>query len=311
MGNLSGVLSTCLGIRQKETVLIITDDNKLDVAKRIEGAARKLSGEVLTMGMSPRSHHGEEPPRAVGEVMKEVDVIIIPTTMSLSHTDARKDACDAGARVASMPGITREMLSKGGMTADYEKVKDISETLAEDLSKGGKLEIKTDEGTDFFAGITGRMAKSDSGIFTKVGQFGNLPAGEAFIAPLEGLSHGILAIDGSMGGIGRLKNPIKVSVEAGMVMDVQGDGGRLKNTLDKFKNGDNVAEIGIGTNPKAKIIGNVLEDEKVLGTIHVAFGDNHTFGGDTRSDIHLDGIIKKPDIWLDGKIIMEKGRLLI
>jgi len=309
MGNLQDALSTCLGIKKDETVLIVTDHNKLDVAKWIEEAARGLSEEVIVMRMPPRSHHGQEPPKAVSEAMKSADVVLIPTTMSLTHTDARKNACSAGARVASMPGITLEMLTKGGMTADYKKVKEVSDALAERLSKGRKIEIKSPSGTDFSADIQGREALSDSGIFTEKGRFGNLPAGEAFIAPVEGLSHGTLVIDGSMGGIGRVKEPIKVSVEAGEVIDVEGDGGRLTELLEKYENAKNVAEIGIGTNPRARIIGNVLEDEKVMGTVHVAFGDNHTFGGDTRAEIHLDGIIKRPDVWLDGERIMKGGKL--
>jgi leucyl aminopeptidase (aminopeptidase T) len=112
-----------------------------------------------------------------------------------------------------------------------------------------------------------------------------------------------------MGGLGRLKRPITISVEGGQVVHVKGDDGRLLKLLEKYENAKNVAEIGIGTNPKAKIIGNVLEDEKVMGTVHVAFGDNHTFGGDTRAEIHLDGIIKRPDIWLDGERIMKGGKL--
>jgi leucyl aminopeptidase (aminopeptidase T) len=311
MGNLHDVLSTCLGIKQDETVLIVTDDRKQEVARKIEDAVKALSGEVMVMRMVPRSHHTEEPPKAVYQAMKVADVVIMPTTMSLTHTDARKKACESGARVASMPGITLGMLTRGGMTADYEEVREVSNTLAERLSRGRKLEIKTGTGTDFFAGIADRKALSDSGIFTEKGQFGNLPAGEVFIAPVEGLSHGTLVIDGSMGGMGRLKEPIKVSVEAGKVIAVEGEDGRLMELLEKYENAKNVAEVGIGTNPKAKIIGNVLEDEKVLGTVHVAFGDNHTFGGDTRAEIHLDGIIKRPDIWLDGDMVMEDGKLLL
>ncbi len=301
-------LKTNFGIKKGETVLIVTDDNKIDIAKGIERAARKLSDEVLLMKMRPRSRHAEEPPQAVSEAMKSADVVIIPTTMSLTHTDARKAACAAGARVASMPGITEQMFKRGGLTADYGQVKRISERVAKMLTKAREIRIRTRLGCDFTASLLGRKGVADTGILTKKGAFGNLPAGEGFIAPVEGNSQGVLVFDGSFAGIGVLKRPLKITVNGGKAVKIEGDRGKLKKMLSL--DGDNIAEVGIGTNPKAKLIGNVLEDEKVMGTVHVALGDNHNFGGKIRADIHLDGIIKRPDIWLDDTKIMENGRFV-
>jgi leucyl aminopeptidase (aminopeptidase T) len=308
---LRDVFSACLGIKEKETVLIVTDDERLDVAKRIEKAVKGLSDEVILMRMATRDHHAQEPPRSVSSAMKAADVCILSTTMSLTHTDARKDACEAGARCASMPGITMLMLERGGMTADYQRIKVTSKVMADKISDAKEMIIKTEAGTDLWVGLAGRKAKADTGIYTEKGDSGNLPAGEAFIAPVEGLSHGIIVIDGSMGGMGRLRDPISIKIEKGMAVDVKGDEGKLTHLLDKFENARNLAEIGIGTNPKAKVIGNVLEDEKVFGTIHAALGDNHTFGGDTKAEIHLDGVVRRPDIWLDSEKIMQEGKLLI
>ncbi len=301
-------LKTNFGIKKGETVLIVTDDNKIGIAEGIERAARKLSDEVLLMKMRPRSRHAEEPPQAVSEAMKSADVVIIPTTMSLTHTDARKAACAAGARVASMPGITEQMFKRGGHTADYGQVKRISERVAKMLTKAREIRIRTRLGCDFTASLLGRKGVADTGILTKKGAFGNLPAGEGYIAPVEGNSQGVLVFDGSFAGIGVLKRPLKITVNGGKAVKIEGDRGKLKKMLSL--NGDNIAEVGIGTNPKAKLIGNVLEDEKVMGTVHVALGDNHNFGGKIRADIHLDGIIKRPDIWLDDTKIMENGRFV-
>ncbi|MBU2559421.1 aminopeptidase [archaeon] len=297
-------LKASLGIKKGETVLIVTDDGKQKIAQAIETAAKKLSNEVLTLKMAPRSQHAEEPPEAVAEAMKRADVVIIPTTKSLSHTDARTEACKAGARVASMPGVTQQMFRKGGLTADYTKVKSISEGVAKRLTRAKEIRIKTKAGCDFTASLTGRKGLADTGILKKKGDFGNLPAGEGFIAPNEKKSEGVLVFDGSFAGLGVLTKPIKVTITKGKAVKIEGDRGKLKKMLT---NGDNIAEVGIGTNPKAKLIGNVLEDEKVMGTIHVAFGDNHTFGGKIKANVHLDGIIKRPDIYLDGRKIMENG----
>jgi leucyl aminopeptidase (aminopeptidase T) len=300
-------LKASLGIKKGETVLIVTDDGKQRIAQAIERAAKKLSNEVLLLRMAPRSQHAEEPPEAVSEAMKRADVVIIPTTKSLSHTDARKAACKAGARVASMPGITQQMFRRGGLRADYTKVKNISESVAKRLTRAKEIRIKTKAGCDFTARLTGRKGVADTGILKEKGDFGNLPAGEGFIAPREKKSEGTLAFDGSFAGLGVLTKPIKVTIERGKAVKIEGDRGKLKKMLT---NGDNIAEVGIGTNKRAKLIGNVLEDEKVMGTAHVAFGDNHTFGGKIKANVHLDGIIKRPDIYIDNKKIMENGRFV-
>lgn len=281
------VLKTTLGIKKRETVLIVTDDNKVEVASIIERATKSLSDEVLTIKMMPRSRHAEEPPRAVSEAMKVSDVVIMPTTMSLTHTNARKKACEEGARIASMPGITLEMLTKGGMRADYKKVKKISDKLTELLTISNSIKIESSLGTSLTASLKGRKGISDSGIFTEKGAFGNLPAGEGFIAPVESESEGTIVFDGSIAGVGVLDSLVEVSIQDGRVVKVRGDKGKLGRMLRKYKNADHIAEIGIGANPKARIIGNVLEDEKVLGTAHIAFGDNHTFGGNILSLIHI------------------------
>ncbi|MFQ5976190.1 MAG: aminopeptidase, partial [Candidatus Hydrothermarchaeales archaeon] len=128
---------------------------------------------------------------------------------------------------------------------------------------------------------------------------------------LEGGANGKLVFDGSFASLGLLKKPIILEIENGLVSGIQGFmSEELSKTLEKYKNAKNVAEIGIGTNPRAKLIGNVLEDEKVYGTVHIAFGDSHTFGGAVRADIHLDGIITEPNVWLDDEKIIEEGEFL-
>ena len=310
MQELAEIFKTTLGIKREEEVLLITDDGMLEVARLIEGALRELSDEVLVLRMKPRKMHGEEPPRVVAEAMRHADVVLAPTSKSLSHTSARKRACEAGARVATLPGITLEMLTSGGMLADYHEVRRLAEEVAEKLSKAERIRIKTARGTDFEAGLKGRKALADTGILTKKGDFGNLPAGEAFIAPVEGESEGVLVFDGSFGILGKLAEPLRIRIAEGKAVEVEGDEGRISTLFQRYANASNVAEIGIGVNPRAQVMGNVLEDEKAFRTIHVAFGDNHTFGGNTRAEVHLDGVMLNPDVWLDGEKLMEKGKLL-
>lgn len=305
------LLKTCFGIKRDETVLIVTDDHRIEIAREIEKAAKMLSDEVILMKMKSRSHNAEEPPSAIAEAMLHADVVLAPTTMSLTHTDTRKNACDKGVRVATMPGITMEMLKKGGLLADYREVSRNTEIMAKLLTKAKDIQIKSDTGTNFKASLKGRKGMADTGIFRKKGKCGNLPAGEGFIAPVEGSGGGVLVFDGSFASLGVLKRPLTLRIEKGRVKKVKGYGAdKLEKTFREFKHGNNVAEIGIGTNDRAKIIGNVLEDEKVYGTVHIALGDNHTFGGKVKAGIHLDGIITGPDVFLDGEKIIERGKFL-
>lgn len=309
MLKLAEIFKTTLAIERGEEVLLITDDAMLEVASLVEAALRELSDEVLVLKMRPRSMHGEEPPRVVAEAMRSADVVVAPTSKSLSHTSARKRACEAGARVATMPGITLDMLTSGGMLADYREVERLARAVAERLTRAESIRIKTELGTDFKASLRGRRAIADTGIITKPGDFGNLPAGEGFIAPVEGESEGILVFDGSFGMLGKLAQPLKIRVTEGKAVEVEHDGGRIGAIFERYTNAENVAEIGIGVNPSAKVIGNVLEDEKAFRTLHVAFGDNHTFGGRIRAEVHLDGVILNPDVWLDDERFMRGGRI--
>ena len=135
------------------------------------------------------------------------------------------------------------------------------------------------------------------------------------MAPVEGTSNGVFVVDGSMAGLGLIKNAnIKIEVENGYATKITGGkmASKLKQQLDGVgKQARNIAEFGIGTNDSAKLSGILLEDEKVMGTIHIALGNNVSMGGSVNVPIHLDGIIKKPTVYLDGKMIMENGKLFI
>ncbi len=292
----------CFGVKKGESVLIVADTKTpLSIAKALFEAAGNAGCEVMIVTMLPRTRHGEEPPPVIAEAMKKADVVIAPTTFSLTHTQAKIDACKMGARVASMPGITEEMMSSGGMTADYNKVNDIAIRLNEQLENASKIRVTTRIGTDIEFNLEGCKWKMDTGLCKEPGCSGNLPAGELYIAP-EG-ADGVFVVDGSMSMFGILDSPLEFSVKKRYVTGIKGKQAKKLNAIldtvgDKARN---IAEFGIGINPQAKLIGNVLEDEKVGGTIHIALGDNSTFGGDVIAGIHLDGIITKPRLFVDGK----------
>jgi aminopeptidase len=304
----------CMGAKEGESVLVITDENKRNIGTAIWEAAKSLKTEAILLEIKPRSTNGEEPPQAVGKMMGNVDVCLCPTTKSLTHTNARRSACEKGTRISTLPGITEDMMVRC-LNADYHKIAELSNKLKSILDPAKIIRVTSKGGTDITLPKEGRLALADTGIVVNKGEMSNLPAGETFLAPLEGKSNGVVVIDGAMAGIGFLKNvKIKVIVKDGYATEITG--GKEAEALVKLMDphglpGRNVAEFGIGTNYKAKLTGAILEDEKVMGTIHIAFGDNKSMGGIVSVPSDLDGLVKNPTVEVDGKIIMKDGKFVI
>lgn len=307
MGTLSDVLKTCLGIEEGEEVLILCDEKSFKQGLVLEKAARGLSREVILAKFKAREISGNEPPFAVAEMIKAASVIIAPTSFSLTHTQATREASKKGARVASMPGITLKMLKSGALFADYEKINRLAKYYAEELTKGKEIVIKSDNAV-LTASIEGREGYADGGILREKGRVGNLPAGEAFIAPVEESTNGKIVFDASFGRMGRLNEKIWVEIESGIAKETNSK--ELEEVFNAYENSRFLCEIGIGLNERARITGNVLEDEKVLGTVHCAFGNNLKFGGKINAKVHIDGVIKKPTLLIDGKEVIKEGKLL-
>lgn len=292
----------CFGVKRGESVLIVVDTSTpRSIGKSLFDAAKDIGCEVMVITMQPRSRHGEEPPRVVSEAMLNSDVVIAPTTLSLTHTQARINACKAGARIASMPGITENMMSSGGITADCRKLNEIALRWNKRLENVREVRVVTESGTDIVFDIDGCTWMMDTGMCHEKGCSSNLPAGEMYIAPKN--ANGVFVVDGSLSGFGLLNSPLEITVRNRYATSIKGKlADKLKGMLDRIgEKAYNIAELGIGINPEAKLIGNVLEDEKVGGTVHIALGDNSCFGGDVVAGIHLDGIIKKPVLFLDGE----------
>lgn len=307
--SLSKSIQTCLGLGRDETLLLVTDTAMTLVRDELVKALRPISGELIIMTMKPRNNHGEELPLAVSKAMDASDVVIGATSKSMTHTEATRNAVRNGARVASMPGMALDMLTNGGMTADYGLVEKAAQEVAFILTNGERITIRSEAGTDLEALIQGRKGKADTGLLTEKGTYGNLPGGEAFIAPLEDSAEGVIAFDGPIASAGLEHPPILVEIKDGKALRT--DQPELRKIFSTVENACVVAEMGIGVNPKAGVIGNILEDEKALGTAHVAFGNNLNFGGVNRSQIHMDGILLNPTVMVDGRILLDKGGLII
>lgn len=300
------VLSSCLAVKAGETVLVVTDDAKYEIGRALYLAAGELGCEALLSVMGEREVSGAEPPAPVAAAMRGADVVICPTAKSLTHTNARIEAAKNGARIATMPGITGEMFSKGAMTADYARVEALTLKVTKLLSEASAARILKD-GRVLTLSLKGRAGVPSTGVYREAGQSGNLPSGEAYIAPLEDGADGETVIDGSMVGIGKLEEPLYVRVEKGKLREIRGKGSEKVSVLLENEANATLGELGIGTNEAAVLCGVILEDEKVYGTVHIAFGTNKSFGGTNKADCHMDGIILRPTLYLDDLLVIQDG----
>lgn len=302
-----------LFLKPKESILIVTDPKleKVEAAIFFE-AAKKITKKIQLISFSGMTGHAQEPPKEVAQRMKEVDTALLVTFYSLSHTQARIIANKAGARIISLPTITKEMILRT-LSVNYAQITKLCNILKYRLDKGHKVLITSPAGTNLSLSIKNRQALTDTGDFSKKGSMGNLPAGETFIAPLETKTDGVAVFDGAFAEI-ELDKPIKVKIRNGKAVLITGGKAakKLKRLMKRAgKKSQIVCEFGIGTNKTTKLCPEVLEAEKVYGTCHLAFGNNVTFGGKNKVQFHSDGIIKKPTVIIDEKVILKDGKFKI
>jgi leucyl aminopeptidase (aminopeptidase T) len=261
--------------------------------------------------------HGAEPAQNVAAKLSQADVVVAITSYSLSHTAAREGATKAGVRLASMPGFLARMFAPDGpMAVDYHQVAAEGQAIANRLTAAQEAVVRTPAGTDMRFSLAGRQGSNDHGLYIEKGSWGNLPAGEAYIAPLEGTGQGQVVVPaGWYPGLGE---DMALHFRDGLVYALEGGGAVGENFLELLKPGvdeepyrsrRNLAELGIGTNPNASHPDNVLEAEKIRGTVHLAIGDNAHMGGTVSVDLHEDFILPRPDLYLDGEIAMRGGQL--
>jgi len=310
------VVEHCLGIQAGEAVSIVTDSadpDRIEIARALWEEARAKDADVILAEMLPRQNSGEEPPAPIAQLMAESKVVLCPTSKSLSHTQARRNASARGARVASLPTITKEMVVRC-LTADYGSIAALTKRVALKLSQASKFKVESELGTSIELERQGRAVGADTGLLTQPGLFGNLPAGEAYFAPMEGTANGKIIFDGSVADVGILVEPIELQVESGVARIVSNSAAAQKLERYLSTHGPkayNIAELGVGTNDRAIVSGNILEDEKVLGTVHIALGNNASMGGTVNVPIHLDGLIRNATLYVDGELVLDKGKLLI
>lgn len=304
------VFLQCFAVKPEEKVVIISDPGKRKEAALLLELAQQYSSHVVLEELKGMTENAQEPPREVTALLCIADVALLVTTFSLSHTAAREEATKSGTRIASLPGITLDMI-KRTLSSNYLDIARQSEKVEQILSRGKRVEIQSPGGTKLSLSIAGRTAIADAGQISEPESFSNLPSGEAFLAPIEGTTEGILVIDGSLADI-QLDKPVRITIKQGKAVKIEGGkaAAELRSAMQAVGEGAFlVAELGIGTNPQAIVDSDILESEKVLGTCHIAFGNNAHFGGVIDVPFHTDGLILKPTVLVDNKVLLQDGVL--
>ena len=291
-------------ISSNDKVLILNDIHSKTVAEAFRNACKKFGCHVESFEINERSRPLKEPP---GELLK----LLTGSSIVLNIIKAYSEEIPfrikwifkveeiKKIKMGHMPGITEDMMLRS-VNVDYNKMTATSDSLLATLQKVDKIHITTEEGTNLILGVKDRPFTGEVGGGQR--EMINLPCGEVYCAPLETEADGVVVFNASIGDIGLLKTPLKVYMEKGRITKLDSEDKNLINEITQLQNLDEdsmvIGELGIGVNPGAVITGNMLEDEKALGTAHIAFGNNEDFpgGGKNKSKIHRDYLFYRPTI---------------
>jgi 2,5-dihydroxypyridine 5,6-dioxygenase len=310
IAGIRNIAANASGLVKGEKALILANPSTSAIAKLFQDEISRLTGNIETVILPETAGHGTEPSIGVRKAMMSSDVIFCLTKCSLAHTESRKLANREGARFLSLPDYSGDMLKDPSLRTDFRKLLPQVKKTADILTKGKMARVTSAKGTDIQMHILGRAGNCCPGFVDKNHKLGSPPDVEANIAPIEDKSEGVIVVDGSITypGIGLLSEDVVLEVRRGMITGIASRkySSRLLKIMDNRKKRI-LAELGIGLNHRAKICGNMLIDEGAKGCIHFGFGSNSTIGGRNDAGFHLDFIVKRPSLHIDGRIIVKEG----
>lgn len=301
---IANLVLNCAQVVSGDRVLIICNDSTLAVANKIEAFISNITDQCEKICTPELLIHGEEPNADVATKMLSSNVIFGLTKMSMAHTIARQNATLKGIKYLSLPDYDENVLSRDAMSVDFTNIVPQAILLADRLTNASEIRITSELGTDLRANLFGRVANVAPGLCNDTCLLASPPDAEVNIAPIEESSNGVIVVDGSIPHplFGILKDHLILEVANGYIVNVKGSKCDVyKNVYaNDPENAKILAEIGIGLNPKAELSGTMLEDEGCYGTIHFGFGSNATIGGKNNVKFHMDHVIRKPILFLDG-----------
>lgn len=310
------IVEVCTGVKADESVLIVTEPKMMRIAKSLGAAVDAVGAHPTIAVMTPRDADSAEPPATVAAAMKESDAFISAVFTSITHSEAVKAAVENGSRGIMLTQFHDEMLIDSGVKADFPAIAPTCEAVANVLENAKEIHLTTKYGTDLKMSAVGRRSNAMT-CMVESGEFAPVPTVEANVSPIEGSAEGVIVADASIPylGIGVLDEPVTAHVKNGMITSIEG-GREAKILSDDLaaKNDPNVyniAEIGVGLNPECKFIGSMLEDEGVLGSVHIGIGSSKTLGGNVQAACHYDLIMTGVTLVVDNKTIIQDGEVLL
>jgi leucyl aminopeptidase (aminopeptidase T) len=319
------VINVCMGIRPGEKVLLITDAALSKEQELLASTIQAIGPAELRRWTLPE---GQRPLKVAPPEILECARTFDAGMQFLGHTTNEElpyrfsliQATSEGGRMRFASGLNIDQaILDHELMADYQEIAAITGKLYDRLNGRSEVHITSPLGTDLTLSIKGRLVATDPGILRAPG-FHNLPSGECYVAPLEDSANGLFVVDKSFPDI-VIKEPIRITFEHGRVTNIAGgrEAAQLEavivdaETKPTGEGSRTIAELGIGTNPYARITGNVMTDEKVMGTIHIAIGHNAVppYNGQNHAPIHLDGVMGQPTLTVDGSILIDNGKYLV
>ncbi len=310
-------LQCVLEAKRDESILIFCDYEKMSIGKAFANGALKLGLQTRLVQLKTDANalRKEVPPHIMKILTKEKpDIYINLLRGTWEETQfrielIRMETKGLKARLGHCPGVTLDMLTEGALALtaeEHRQMQAFADKLIEKLSKAVRVEVMNPAGTNVSLSVEGRPFFTDTKIDWETMKWMNLPTGEVIVAPVENSLEGRLVCDMAIGGIGPIKIPVEVTVKNGKVQDVSSAETevlrRVKGSLNTDEWSNVVGEFAFGINSKARFVEEFLETEKMLETIHIAFGNNSDMpGGKNPSQNHMDFLVSKPTVKIFNK----------
>lgn len=309
-------VTQCAGVKPGENVVIACDTNKMRIAEALAAAAYAVGGVPTVVAFPPTGAHGAQVPKAVVGAAARSDILFMPTSWSMTHTDARIEAIKNGSRVCTMCEVTEDCLCTGGILSDFEENDRLGRKIGELMAAAKTIRMTSAAGTDITGSIAGRPVQYETGLFRERGQFAALPNSELNISPIEETTEGVFVGNVRLMGYGVIREePVTVVVKQGMVHHIRGGKAAdyLRHTLKNFNDprAYNLAEFAVGLNPDSRTYATNLEDLGKLGFGHHGIGSNYAIGGEVAAPCHIDIIYSDASLEIDGRLVLDQGKILI
>lgn len=308
------LVDTCAGVKKGEKVLIVTDPNRMHIAEVLMAVLYEREIDTTVCVIKENEMDGQEPSDAAAAAMMVADVLLVPTSKSIAHATAVKNAIRNGARMLAISALTDEEMIKGGIFADFDKERVVCDRFGDHFTNATTVRVTSKSGTDFTASLVGRKGNSMPCIARNPGEYTGVPNIEANVSPVEGTANGVLIIDGSIPnfGIGLIKTPIKLVVKDGSIVEISGGSEAVfLESLLKSVNSPaayNIAQVAVGLNPECKNLKGIhMNDHGCYGRVHIGIGTSTFLGGEIKAPIHFDVFMECTTLEFDGKAVIQEG----